>query len=95
MSGLQLQGVSRRLLVHRPGMSPARALRARRRVYDKLHREDPIAANTWLLLLELADERGRVLLGHQPEAEIAQLLARRFPDPAAYQLPRPRRGAHR
>ena len=39
-----------------------------------------------LLLCELADEKGRVHLGPDPEAELAELMAARFENPAAYQL---------
>jgi len=57
-----------------------------RRDYDRLFRRDPLAANVFLLLSELADERGRVHFDGQPEAEIAVILAARFEDPRAYQL---------
>lgn len=59
-----------------------------RRDYNRLFRRDPVAANVFLLLAELADERGRVCLGPNPEAEIADLMKARFDNPHAYQLPR-------
>lgn len=58
-----------------------------RRDYDRLFRKDPAAANVFLLLAELADKKGKVALGPCPEAEIQQLMAARFADPRAYQLP--------
>ena len=58
-----------------------------RRSYDRIFRKNPVAANVFLLLAELADERGRVCLGPFPEAEIADLITARFDDPQAYQLP--------
>jgi hypothetical protein len=58
-----------------------------RRDYNRLFRKDPEAANTLLLLCELADDKGQVKLGPCPEAEIHELLAARFEDIKAYQLP--------
>ena len=55
-----------------------------RRDYDRLFRKEPGAANLFLLLCELADEAGTVAA---TEAELAFLLAARFEDPEAYQLP--------
>jgi hypothetical protein len=41
-----------------------------------------------LLLCELADEEGQIRIEAPfPEAEIQRLMAARFPDPLAYQLP--------
>ncbi len=51
--------------------------------YDKLFKKDPLAANTFLLVCELADERGRVETS--PE-ELAILFAARFEDPEEYVL---------
>jgi hypothetical protein len=59
-----------------------------RRDYDRLFRKDPAAANVMLLLAELADEKGQVRFDNpDPVAEIAGLIAARFIDPRAYQLP--------
>jgi hypothetical protein len=59
-----------------------------RRDYDRLFRKDPAAANIMLLLCELADERGEVRLQTPfPEVDIQSLMAVRFADPRAYQLP--------
>ena len=55
-----------------------------KRDYDKLFRHDPLAANMMLHLCELADERGQV---KTDEVELARLMAARFSDPRAYQLP--------
>ena len=60
--------------------TPNRRFRKR---YDKIFRKDPLAANTFLLLCELANEKGRVMT--DPE-ELAELMAARFEDPEAYQL---------
>jgi hypothetical protein len=57
-----------------------------KRHYDRLFKKDPAAANAFLLLAELADEKGQVRLGPCPEAEIQQLMAARFDDCRAYQL---------
>ena len=59
-----------------------------RREYDRLFKKDPAAANVFLLLAELANERGEVRLDTPfPETEIQRLLGARFDDPRAYQLP--------
>jgi len=54
-----------------------------RRQYDKLFRQDPLAANTLFLLCELADKKGQVIT--DPE-ELAELMAIRFNDPIEYAL---------
>ena len=64
-------------------MAPFNPNRRFRRDYDRLFREDPKAANTFLLLCELADDRGHV---ETTAEEILVLLAIRFEDPEAYQL---------
>ncbi len=51
--------------------------------YDKLFKKDPLAANVFLLLSELADKKGEVTTN---EAEIAELMAIRFNDPSEYAL---------
>jgi hypothetical protein len=58
-----------------------------RRDYDRIYRKDPAAANLLLLMAELANERGTVELGEFPEVELQKLMAARFYDPRAYQLP--------
>lgn len=61
--------------------------RAFRREYDRIFKTDPAAANVFLLLAELADEKGKVNLSWPlPEAEIQRLMAARFDDPKAYHL---------
>lgn len=58
-----------------------------RRDYDRLYRKNPAAANVFLLLCELADEKGRVSLDSPyPEAEMQRLMTERFSDPRVYQL---------
>ena len=54
-----------------------------KRKYKKLFKKDPLAANTFLLLCELADERGQV---ETNEEELAELMAVRFNDPREYAL---------
>ena len=58
-----------------------------RRDYNRIFKKDPAAANVFLLLAELADEKGKVNLSWPfPEAEIQRLMAARFDDPKAYHL---------
>jgi len=57
-----------------------------RREYRKIFKKDPMAANLFLLLSELADDRGQVRLGPDPEGQLALLMGARFEDPTAYQL---------
>ena len=54
--------------------------------YDKLFHEDPIGANLFLLLAELANEKGQVKLGPKPDEELSELMVARFQDPEEYQL---------
>lgn len=59
-----------------------------RRDYNRLYRKDPATANVFLLLCELADEKGQVAFESAcPEEEIKSLMIARFNDPLAYQLP--------
>ena len=54
-----------------------------KREYKQLFKKDPLAANTFLLLCELADERGQVETN--PKG-LAELMQARFEDPREYQL---------
>lgn len=54
-----------------------------KREYDRTFRIDPLAANIFLLLAELADKRGQVRI---TEEELQQLMAIRFEDPRRYAL---------
>lgn len=58
--------------------------------YDKIFKRDPIAANTFLLLAELADDQGRVKISGATEQDVAKevrrLLIARFNDPEEYAL---------
>lgn len=54
-----------------------------KRKYKKLFKKDPFAANTFLLLCELVNEKGQVVTN---EEELAELIAIRFEDPGEYQL---------
>lgn len=51
--------------------------------YDRLYKKDPMGANMFLLLCEIADENGQVMTN---EAEIAELMVVRFNDPEEYAL---------
>ena len=58
-----------------------------KRHYDRLFRKDPLGANVFLLLAELANEHGEIRLeAPSPEIEIQRLLEARFDNPRAYQL---------
>lgn len=60
-----------------------------RRDYDKIFKKDPCAANLLLLLAELADENGNVVLpANLPEIELQKLMSARFDDPKKYHLKR-------
>jgi len=54
-----------------------------RRDYDRLFRKNPLAANIYLLLYELADKKGQV---KTTEKELVDLMAARFEDPRRYSL---------
>lgn len=58
--------------------------------YDKIFKGDPLAANTFLLLCELANEKGQVKLSGTSEGEVGEevqkLLIARFNDPEEYAL---------
>ena len=51
--------------------------------YDKIFRQNPEAANLYLLLCELADKKGRVIAD---EGQLARLMSERFSDPKEYAL---------
>jgi hypothetical protein len=61
-----------------------------KRKYDRLFKGDPFSANMFLLLCELADEKGQVKVPGTNEKEISEeiskLMAARFNDPEEYQL---------
>lgn len=54
-----------------------------KRQYNKIYRRDPAAANLFLLLAELADEKGRVITD---ERQLAELMSARFNDFKEYAL---------
>ena len=54
-----------------------------KRDYDRLFKQDPMGANMFLLLCELADEKGQVTTN---EVEMAELMVARFKDPEEYAL---------
>ncbi len=51
--------------------------------YNRLFKKDPMGANMFLLLCEIADDKGQVATNEQ---EIAELMAARFNDPEEYAL---------
>ena len=55
-----------------------------KRDYKRLFKKDPVGANLFLLLCELADENGQVII--RDEQELGDLMAVRFENPEAYQL---------
>ena len=55
-----------------------------KRDYDRLFKKDPIAANTLLILCELANDKGEVFV--KDESQITELMAVRFNDPEEYAL---------
>jgi hypothetical protein len=58
-----------------------------RRNYDSLFKKDPVGANIFLMLAELANENGEIRLeAPSPEIEIQRLMKARFDDPRVYQL---------
>jgi len=54
-----------------------------KREYKRLFKQDPLAANTFLLLCDLADRKGQVKTN---EEELVELIAVRFEDLGKYQL---------
>ncbi len=51
--------------------------------YDKIFKQDPLAANLLLLLCELADKNGQIKTN---EEELCTLMLIRFNDPTEYQF---------
>ncbi|MGA9111272.1 MAG: hypothetical protein WB290_13350 [Smithella sp.] len=54
-----------------------------KRDYNRLYHKNPAAANLFLLITELADQKGQVTTD---EKELADLMAQRFEDPQRYSL---------
>jgi hypothetical protein len=60
-----------------------------RKRYRNLFKKDPLSANLFLLLCELAGPEGKVTLPEEPGAmdqELQALFAARFGDPEGWQL---------
>ena len=55
-----------------------------KRDYYKIFKEDPQAANLYLLMCEMANDSGQVVF--KDEQELAELMAVRFEDPEEYAL---------
>ena len=62
---------------------PLKPNRKFKKDYDRLFKKDPTGANMFLLLCELANEKGQVVTNEQ---EIADLMAVRFSDPYVLNL---------
>jgi len=63
--------------------------KAFRKKYKRLWKQNPEAANLFLLMCELADERGQMVLPENPqeiEQELADLMNVRFDDPRGWAL---------
>jgi len=54
-----------------------------KRDYNQIFREDPLSANLFLLLAEMANKNGQAKID---EGELAELMAARFNDPREYAL---------
>jgi hypothetical protein len=54
-----------------------------RKKYTQLYKQDPLMANLFLLLVEIADRKGRVVTS---EEELSRLMAARFENPREYAL---------
>lgn len=54
--------------------------------YDKLFKKDPIDANMLLLLCELANEKGEVIIHGNVNLKLKHLTNQRFKDPKEYQF---------
>jgi len=63
---------------------PFKPNRKFRKDYDSLFQQDPISANIFLLLCELADSNGQVKTSD--EEELAELFSVRFEDPKEYAI---------
>ena len=60
-----------------------------RKKYERLFKQDPLSANLFLLLCELAGPEGKVILPEDPRAmdqELQALFTARFEDPEGWQL---------
>lgn len=79
MQGSRYGWTSCRQLVKRMiDMKPFTPNKIFRRDYDRAFKKDPMAANFLLLLCELANERGQVVIAD--EQEIIDLMTARFGD---------------
>lgn len=60
-----------------------------RKEYRKIFKKDPLAANLFLLLFELAGPDGKIVLPNDPKAidkELSSLMQARYEDPEGWQL---------
>lgn len=63
------------------GFKPNRKFK---RKYNRIFKREPEAANLFLLLCEMSNKKGQVII--QDESQLAELMAVRFEDPREYQL---------
>ena len=56
---------------------PFRPNRKFRKIYDRIFQKNPLAANAFLLLCELADEKGQVVF-KDPVTDLQELMVVRF-----------------
>ena len=63
------------------GFKPNRKFK---RKYNRIFKRDPQAANLFLLLCEMSNKRGKVII--QDESQLAELMALRFEDTKKYAL---------
>ena len=62
---------------------PFKSNRKFKRKYNRIFKKDPVAANMFLLLCELANKKGEVMTD---ENELAKLFSARFNHPKEYAL---------
>jgi hypothetical protein len=67
-------------------MTVFKSNRAFKRKYTAIFQKDPVWANMLLLLCEMADRDGKVIIPDPPEEHLLELMAKRFNDPRGWQL---------
>jgi hypothetical protein len=67
-------------------MAQFKPSRAFRRQYNTLFKKDPCAANMLLLMCELSDDDGRLVIAEPVAETLTMLMNRRFRDPTVRQL---------
>ncbi len=64
-------------------MTTFRPNRKFKKQYDRLFKNDPLIANTFLLICELADEKGQIVI---QDEKLTRLFSARFDNPNEYAL---------